>query len=411
MPERFESCDRRGWHMKISLLCTFEPHTAGGILTAGRAKALAQLGHEICLVFQPFKFTQRQVFVQPVIEGVSVRYQRSAFFAERGVLKLLFAPVFLFFDFPRLLNLLRKAEMVIVHKPLPVSFFYMFFLKTFGFKGILCCVHSDWEGIGGYADINSARSLMQKLIITFCEETTPHLCDVTYCASKALLARFSLSGKIAPQCIYLPCGGEEFEAAPKTFTERVWTVMYAGTYKSRATADFLIHIAQFVLEKKPDFRFVLLGEGPFLCYLQERNHALALENQVSIPGHIPHTQVIQYLREAHFALNYLPAEYPETLIEMSRSSTKLFEYLCAGTVVVGSDFGEPREILAGNHAGFLVANEIESFGKRLIALSKMEPRALVEISQNAKRLFHQHLSHRVLMERLVAFAAKDISMR
>jgi glycosyltransferase involved in cell wall biosynthesis len=400
--------------MRISFLCTFEPHTAGGILTMGRARGAQLNGYSVHVVFQPFK-TDRYVgkstgrgYSAPLSQigktTLPVTRVYSRFFSGGLLQRLFLLPKFLLIDFPRAFLPLYRSECVVIHKPLPLSFFYMVCLRLFRYRGTICCVHSDWEGVGGYADITSPGNISRKMLVTFCEEVSPRLCDVVWCASRTLYTRFGLSGKISDKCMYLSCGGESFQSAGKKFNGNPRTVIYSGSYKSRQTVDFLTGVARHTCRESAQFRFVFLGTGPFLAELQERVAQEVGSERVECPGHVGHAEVIEYLGKSHFALLYLNGKYPETYTEMSRSSTKLFEYLCAGTIVVASDFGEARELLGGTDAACLEPNDPALFAGRLVLLDRMAAGDLTRISNAAIELFRTRFSHQVQMKELLEFA-------
>ena len=397
--------------MRISFLCTFEPHTAGGILTLGRARGAAANGHDVHVVFQPFKadrYVKRRSrpsgsHGKPVAGTVKITMAYSRFFSG-GLLNRFFSlPKFILFDFPRVYRVLSGAEFAVIHKPLPLSFFYMVCLKLLGYRGAVCCVHSDWEGIGGYADLTAPEKVMRKLLVTFCEEMTPYVADVVWCASRTLYDRFGLAERLRPKRIYLSCGGEPFDTAPKVFDGGPRKAIYSGTYKSRPVIDFLVGTATSALRQSDRLRFVFLGTGPFLGELQERVARERGREYIECPGHVTHKRVLEYLDTAHYALLYLNGEYPETYTETSRSSTKLFEYLCAGTVIVASAIGEARELLAGREAAFLEENDPERFAARLAWLNRQPAGALADISLRASELFGKAFSHEVQMRTLVEF--------
>ena len=399
--------------MNIAFLCTFEPHTAGGILTLGRARGAKANGHTVKVVFHPFK-TDRyagkgigsDAGVKSRPGDIPVIIVRSGFFYGGILRRLLCLPKFIVVDVPRVLLTLYRSEFTVIHKPLPLSFFYLVCLRLLRYRGKLCCVHSDWEGVGGYADMTNPGHVLRKLFITFCEEMAPRLENVVWCASKALYTRFGLSGVVAAKRIYLSCGGEPFDTVPKNFESLPRTVIYSGSYKSRHTVDFLTSTALLACRESADFRFVFLGTGPYLTDLQERISGEVGTDRIECPGQVDHSRVVEYLGSAHFALLYLNDEYPETYAEMSRSSTKLFEYLCAGTIVVASDFGEARELLGSRDAAFLEVNNPETFAHRLAELHKKPATELSRVSRNAQELFGKRFSHEVQMKELVDFARK-----
>jgi len=299
----------------------------------------------------------------------------------------------------------KQAQLAIIHKPLPLSLFFIVLLRMTLFKGKICVVHSDWEGVGGYADVNYGNKFLKKMLTTFCEEGTPYFSDITFCASKVLLKRFSYTEKIQSKCIYIPCGGSPLNCTPPNFSQTEKRVIYVGTFNSNNLVDFLVTIIELVHQKSKEFHFTLIGGGTYFKILKESVINLKLDSFVTVTGQINRKNVVSYLEKAHFGLVYLNSEYPETYMEMSRSSTKIFEYMSSGKIILSSDFGEPKEIIKNGETGFLVQNTPEAFAQSIV--EKYPAGILTEMSKKVTEDFLNNYSHDVLMKKLVDFSSRN----
>ena len=84
----------------------------------------------------------------------------------------------------------------------------------------------------------------------------------------------------------------------------------------------------------PEFRLVVVGDGPLRQKLRRRAHDLRVADRVQFTGPIPDRELYQWLRAARVAL---------ALCEQHDSGTRVSEALAAGAAVVASDTPAHRE--------------------------------------------------------------------
>lgn len=387
--------------MDIRIFCQFEEETAAGILMKGKALGLQDLGHDTSVLFHPFKYQKKKPKNSVQKEnGIVKRYIYPKFIGKRFLL-LFFIPFYFLTDFITILRFLLKADAIVFHKPLPFSLFYAAVCRFFFPRRIkTICIVDDWESVGGMAMVRHANSPLLKIIATICEETEPLLTDGILCISKIMLDRYSLAEKTRHKCLYLPNGA----ALPTTTSNQAESpregkkkVHYVGTFKSKALISFITEIIHRVNEKSPDYEFTLVGGGDLFHELEACTQDI--EN-VTLTNQIPHQEVLEHLQKADLCLLYLNHEFPETFIDASRSSTKMFEYLAYQKVVIASDYGEPRNLFTHNESALLVENKPESFAQAIIDMDWNEIR---RIGNNGYQLFEKELSHQALMKKFSAW--------
>ena len=344
--------------MKFSIFCSFDVDTASFRQMAGQAQGLAQLGHQVHLVVHPFKYNPKlsgahhKLIAELNQANPSVSYSLSYAWIFRSSHKLLGLLSYFLFAFPQVLLQLQGSSYTIFYKPLPLSTLYVWTLKRLLRKGGLVLLLDDWEAVGGFANTRSAESTTKKTLLTFCEEWTPTLVDSIQCTSKILFDRMQLSTKTAAKAFYLSHGCHSL-TLPKLQQGTTVNIVYAGTYKSPLLIQFLVDIVSATCERSKDVRFSFIGSGDLLEVFRQKIVELPphYQTQVHLTGYISEEDKIAIISNAQIALLYLNDQYPETLIDQSRSSTKLFEYLSAGRVIIASDFGEPKQILTENVTG------------------------------------------------------------
>jgi len=383
--------------MNIAILCQFDINSASGRQMAGHAQGASELGHNVDLIIHPFKYEDSKDDIINLNSVYSANYVYSKFFKTNGKRKLFHLFSFLLKDMPKVLFKLLKKDAVTIYKPLPLGWFYALLLKCFFFKGKIMLIADDWEGVGGFASVRSANSVVAKTLITFCEESAPYLCDHIQCASKILHQRFNLTPSFQSKTFYLPMGCRELDLPPPVYKDEQIIVGYVGTFKSRILVDFLLGIIEKTIVRKPPIKFVFLGKGSEFDYLKTQAMKLRLESHLKLTGFVTEKEKLNYLSSFHIALLYLNNQYPETYIDQSRSSTKLFEYMSAGKVILASRFGEPVELLVHRKTAIFSKNTPSDFAQNIIEAAQNRGE-LEQIAINVKKLFHRNYSHSRLMQ-------------
>lgn len=100
----------------------------------------------------------------------------------------------------------------------------------------------------------------------------------------------------------------------------------------------------------PEFRLLLVGEGPDLENVRRRVRELGLDDAVHFAGAVPHRAVPEWLAVSDIAL----VPYHESAAQYF-SPVKLFECMAMGLPIVAARVGQTEEILANGRLGWLYA--------------------------------------------------------
>lgn len=397
--------------MKVCVLCQFDVETSSYVLQHSRSLSLADLGHSVHLLVFPFKFGRRKstLIANSLLDG-GVRQTTiySGFFMSGLKHKLFHTLSFLLRHFPSGLARMLESDLVVVQKPLPLAFVLVLGLHLFAYKGKAVCIYDDWEGIGGFATIRNADSVARKIMLSFIEEVFPFLVNGIQCVSKTNYERIMLSKTLRKKCIYLPNGASEIKAGSDREIGRKnsdFTVGHLGALKLREPIDFLIDVILKTCAEEECIRFMFLGDGEELPYLQKRCLECAIDDRVTILGYVPHRRVPETLQELDVCLLYLSLAFPYTLIDQSRSSTKLFEYMAHGRAIVSSDVGEPSYLLSHEKTALLVPNSADAFAAAICRLRR-DSDLLRKVQAEARNEFVAKYSQEKLMNRFVDWATQ-----
>jgi len=152
-------------------------------------------------------------------------------------------------------------------------------------------------------------------------------------------------------------------------------VMYLGTTQSFCGLDFLIEKIPIMLEKIPDFKLLIVGDGELLEALKKQVKTLGIEKRVIFTGFIPYVQVSRYSSLAKLCVN----TFRITNMTKKLSPVKIFDLLACGKTVIATplegllyDFPKIKNVLIysdlnnidSSIISALEDDKMESFGIR-----------------------------------------------
>ena len=188
------------------------------------------------------------------------------------------------------------------------------------------------------------------------ERWLPTLADSISCASaylKYLCIRYGVKKKLIFDA---PVGAD-----PEVFNPSLdggWVkekygikggcVLYIGQLHGAQYVEILVEAANIVLHKRPDLKFLIVGEGFLMDKLRKRVFDLGLEEKVIFTGSVLHEDVPSYIAAADVCV----APFRDTEVTRCKSPLKIVEYLAMGKVIVASCVGEVRNMVGG--CGILV---------------------------------------------------------
>jgi len=110
----------------------------------------------------------------------------------------------------------------------------------------------------------------------------------------------------------------------------------------------LLHAAALVLKEYPQFRLVLIGDGPDRKNLEDLAQELGIQKRVTFTGSLSFTETPSYMKAANL---FGFASITET------QGLATLEAMAAGLPVVAVDASGTRDILKNGQQGYLVEND------------------------------------------------------
>ncbi|OUS11277.1 glycosyltransferase, exosortase A system-associated [Gammaproteobacteria bacterium 53_120_T64] len=179
---------------------------------------------------------------------------------------------------------------------------------------------------------------------------------------------------------------------------------FIGSFYAYEGLSLLLDALPQMLKRIPNLCLLLVGGGSQEGLLREKVAALGLSDVVIFTGRVAHEQVQAYYNQVDiFVYPRLPMRLTELVTPL-----KPLEAMAQGRIVVASDVGGHKELIADQHTGFLFkAGDVDSLAAILVKTIgergrwhdiRNAGRAFVETDRN----WHNSVSHyRSLYEQLL----------
>jgi glycosyltransferase involved in cell wall biosynthesis len=159
-------------------------------------------------------------------------------------------------------------------------------------------------------------------------------------------------------------------------------VMWVGGFYPWHDLDLLLEGFTRVLQKSPNARLVLVGDGQTRTAVEQKTMKNGLRQAVIMAGGVAHSRVPELLSIADVAV------VPSAPVTASHGGTgtplKLFEYMAAGKAIVATAQDNAAEVIQDGHNGLLVeSGDVEGFAEAMLTLLD-DPAERGRLGQNAR---------------------------
>ncbi len=143
------------------------------------------------------------------------------------------------------------------------------------------------------------------------------------------------------------------------------TILYLGRIKKYKSIQHLIQAFAKVLERLPDARLMVVGDGDFLPQLKNLAGSLGLTDKIEFPGYVPTGEKVERMRKSHVAvLPSLKEGWGLTNIEANS----------VGTAVVAANSPGLRDSVRDGETGFLYEyGNVDQLAEKLLKILTDEP--------------------------------------
>ncbi|MDA8425457.1 MAG: glycosyltransferase [Treponema sp.] len=165
--------------------------------------------------------------------------------------------------------------------------------------------------------------------------------------------------------IFKPLGADEIESHRAALMEQHPALagrrilLFAGRVTEEKNTDFLVPLMKRLLAERGDLALLVVGDGPHRAALEEHVRAEGLADRVAFTG---------YMGRAELPLVYAAGD---VFVFPSKTETLglcTLEAMAVGTPVVAIGEMGTRDIMRGDHGGFMVRDDLEEFALAVLRL-------------------------------------------
>lgn len=187
---------------------------------------------------------------------------------------------------------------------------------------------------------------------------------------------------------YRSASGEKIRK--KRHWEKDQVMISVGRLAPEKNWPLLLQATALVLKDIPEFRFVLIGDGPDRKSLEDLAKELGIQKRVTFTGQLPFAEIPAYMKAANL---FGFASITET------QGLATLEAMAAGLPVVAVDASGTRDILKNGQQGYLVENNAEAFAaaiKKLLSHPDRMHKFAKAAYKKAQSFNIEQLSNRML---------------
>jgi len=212
----------------------------------------------------------------------------------------------------------------------------------------------DWEGAGGWNDLN-AYSWPQKKMFAWQEQWGLTHNDGVTVASRALESIVWTLGVRGERVAYVPNGLHDSRLSMPNvqFTRRddvLRILLYTRFFEFKT--ERVIEVLRHVVDQVPGAKLLVVGKG----FFSEEEQMLRQADAIGLRGSIEYAGWTQpdLLPELFARSNVAIFPFDDTLINRTKCSVKLIDLLAAGVPVVADAVGQNAEYIRHAETGVLV---------------------------------------------------------
>jgi glycosyltransferase involved in cell wall biosynthesis len=329
----------------------FKPKGTVSVRAFFIARALAKRGHTVTILMPPYDnlADSGRIWEEDGVRLENMRIQRNDTWHQ------LVVPA----------RMARRAialdpDVVHLFKPIGYSGLAGLYLRWFSRRPLVLDT-DDWEGTGGWNDVNPYPAWWKRLF-DWQERWMARHADAVTVVSRTLHDQVTGFGVDPAKIVYLPNGpdarlrqragvsGEQVaEVRERLGVGNSPLALYLGHIPLGTDLDLALDALNMLRERLPGARLAIAGVGDGLPGLQAQAQRLGLDDRVIFPGWIEPEQAHVYVASADAVVN----PYRDSLINRSKCAGKVILGMAMGRAVVTSRLGQNLEYIEDGRSGVL----------------------------------------------------------
>lgn len=347
------------------------------------ADNLMELGHHVTMVLPKLGFPQTQTLARVVaIPFLDLPFLRPLSYHLFSSICLIFLCV-------------KKVDFIYIRQM--NSFLPLLIAKLYGKSSYFEIPNDPYIG---YPLLNICKQWPVKLIDKVCM----CLCDRVVVLSEWSKSRINtIAGIPLSNILVFPSGTdtELFHPMEKEYAcqnlgldPTFNYVGFIGSFHAYQGIDILINAAPLVIEKIPDTRFLLVGDGPMRKAWEKKVQEIGIQDNFIFMGYVPYREVPNYIGAMDVCVASHQGETNQA------SPVKLFDYMASGRPIVASDIDVVREIIDESGCAILTPpGNSEDLARGILTL--IEDRKLrIDMAESGRKYAVEHYDRKILTKGL-----------
>jgi glycosyltransferase involved in cell wall biosynthesis len=368
--------------LRICMICSeFPPNCAGiGNNVHAISRALVSKGHEVTVL------TRGNIFfeLRSVVDGINVI--RLPFISFPPPFHLIYHGYFIN---KKLKQIQKDYDLIHLHSPLVPE------IKSSLPK--IVSVHSLWLEEAKHFDDSKdfyalAIRLFKKQVIQS-EKNTINQANAIFSYSefeKSFLNQYGI--KLPP--IYLLSGIIQSDFDLNIDSKKEYDIVFVGRLNPRKGVKEIMLAASLVVNKIPNARFLIIGEGVSRRWMEAEAEKKGLKNNFIFLGFVLNEKVAGYLRKSKIAI--VPSRYEPFGIVTG-------EAMICGLPVVGTRAGGTESMVQDKVTGYLTeVGDYKALADRIVDLLLNEEKA-IQMGQLGKKRIIEKFNERVVEKRVESY--------
>jgi glycosyltransferase involved in cell wall biosynthesis len=150
-------------------------------------------------------------------------------------------------------------------------------------------------------------------------------------------------------------------------------VVFMGTMLEKQGVQFVINAMPMILERIPDVKFVVIGDGVYLPQLKKMAEDLKLGNSIEFNGFVEsHKEIEEMLLGSALAIAIYEEGNPETNFTYYTDQGKIKNYLGCGLPILLSSVPPISREIEANKCGVIIGNEPKEIADKIVEMLENE---------------------------------------
>ena len=171
-------------------------------------------------------------------------------------------------------------------------------------------------------------------------------------------------------------------------------VMYLGSILSHSGLEVILNSMPNILKKIPNFKLLLVGDGPNLLSLKQQAKKLGIYEKIIFTGFVPYKEVPKFCSLANLCIN----SFRINDMTVKLSPVKIFDFMsCAKPVLATPLKGMLHDFPKDSET--IIYESLDNFEEKIISLLQSE--CLEEIGDRSRKFVKEHFTWEIVAQKML----------